>query len=114
MRKYDNAVVGEKPTHYESSVKGCIVIMEQPVALMPQFRSFLPNVLPQTAKNITVEPGIHGLAFGGIYMVHNPSNVENTMSVLSVTLQLCLAFFGLGDRGLFHCEDCCLVSGSYL
>jgi hypothetical protein len=36
------------------------------------------------------------------------------MSMLLVTLQLCLAFFGLGDPGIFHCEDCCLVLGSYL
>ena len=28
------------------------------------------------AKNIVVEPGVHGLAFGGEFMVHNPSNVE--------------------------------------
>ena len=62
--------------HYESSVRGCIVIMEQPIARAPQFRSFLPNVLPRTAKNIAVELGVHGLAFGDKFMVHNPSNVE--------------------------------------
>ena len=60
---------------YENSVKGCIV-MEQPIARTPQFRSFSPNVLPQTAKNIAVELSVHGLAFGGKFMVHNPSNVE--------------------------------------
>jgi len=76
MQKCDNAVVGEKLTHYESSVSGCIVIMEQPIARVPQFRSFSPNVLSQMAKNIAVELGVHGLAFGGKFMVHNPSNVE--------------------------------------
>jgi len=76
MWKCDNAVVGEKRTRYESSVRGYIVIMEQPIARAPQFRSFSPNVLPQTAKNIAVESGLHGLAFGGKFMVHNPSNVE--------------------------------------
>jgi len=76
MCKCDNAVVGEKRKRYESSVRGCIVIMEQPIAHALQFRSFSPNVLPQTAKNIAVEPGVHGLAFGGKFMVHNPSNVE--------------------------------------
>ena len=35
------------------------------------------------------------------------------MSMLLVALRLCLAFFGLGNPGLFHCEDSCLVSGSY-
>jgi hypothetical protein len=64
MRKCDNAVVGEKLVRYESSVRGCIVIVEQPISRAPQFRSFSPNVLPQTAKNIAVELGVHGLTFG--------------------------------------------------
>ena len=72
MRKCDNAVVGEKLTRYERAVRGCM----QPIAHTPQFRSFSPNVLPQTAKNIAVELGVHGLAFGGKFMVHNPSIVE--------------------------------------
>ena len=76
MRKCDNAVVGEKLMHYESSVRGCIVITEQPIARAPQFRSFSPNVLPQTAKNIAVELSVHSLAFRGKFMVHNPLNVE--------------------------------------
>jgi len=50
--------------------------MEQPIVRAPQFRSFSPNVLPQTAKNTAVEPGVHDLTFGGEFMVHNPSNVE--------------------------------------
>ena len=91
MQKCDNAVAGEKFAHYESSVRGCIVIMEQPIARVPRgcivimeqpiarvphFRSFSPNVLPQMAKNIAVELGIHSLAFGGKFMMHSPSNVE--------------------------------------
>ena len=43
----------------------------------------------------------------------SPRMSKNTMSMLLVALRLCLAFFGLGDPGLFHCEDYCLVSGSY-
>ena len=76
MRKCNNAVMGEKLTRYESSVRGCVVIMEQPIGRAPQFRSFSPNVLPQTAKNTAVELGVHGLAFRSKLKVHNPSNVE--------------------------------------
>ena len=76
MRKCDNAFVGEKLTRYESSARGCIVFVEQTIARAPQFRSFSPNVLPQTVKNIAVELAVHGLAFGYKFMVHNPSNVE--------------------------------------
>ena len=76
MRKCDNAFVGEKLTRYESSVKGCIVIMEQPIARTPRFRSRSPNVLPQTVKNTAVELGVHGLAFGYKFVVHILSKVE--------------------------------------
>ena len=76
MRKCDNAFVGEKLTRYESSVRGCIVIMEQPIARAPQFRLFSPNLLPQTAKNIAVELSVHALAFGDKFMVYNPSKVK--------------------------------------
>ena len=37
---------------------------------------FSPNILPQVAKNIAVELGVHGLVFGDKFMVHIPSNVE--------------------------------------
>jgi len=74
--KCDNAFVGEKLTRYESSARGCIVIVEQPIAHATKFRSFSLNILPQTAKNIAVELGVHGLAFGDKFMVHNTSNVE--------------------------------------
>jgi hypothetical protein len=63
--KCDNAVVGEKLARFESSVRGCIVIMEQPSAHVPQVWSFSPNVLSQTVKNTAVELGIHDLAFEG-------------------------------------------------
>ena len=76
MRNCDNAVVEEKLALYERSVRECFVIMEQPIARAPHFRSFSTNVLPQTAKNIAIELGVHVLAFGGKFMVHNPSNVE--------------------------------------
>jgi len=76
MQKCDNAVVGEKLTCYESSVRGCTVIMEQPIACAPQFRLFSPNVLPQMVENIPVELGVHSLAFRSKFKVHNPSNVK--------------------------------------
>ena len=57
-------------------MRGCVVIMEQPIARAPQFRLFWRNVLPQIAKNAAVELGVHGLAFGGKFKVHNSSNVE--------------------------------------
>jgi hypothetical protein len=34
------------------------------------------------------------------------------MNMLFVELQTCRVFFSLGDCGLYHCDDCCFVSGS--
>jgi hypothetical protein len=76
MQKCDNAVVGEKLTGYESSVRGCIVTMQQPVGCVPLLRSFSQNDRPQTAKNNAAELSVHSLPLRGKFMVHNPSNVE--------------------------------------
>jgi hypothetical protein len=76
MRKCYNAVVGEKLTRYESSVRGRVVIMEHPIARARHFRSFSLNVLPQKVTNIAAELGVHGLAFGGKFKVQHHSNVE--------------------------------------
>jgi hypothetical protein len=38
---------------------------------------------------------------------------KNTMSMVFVELRVVLTFFGHGDDGLFHCDDCPFVSGSY-
>ena len=60
---------------YDCSVRGCVVLLERQIARTPQFKSCSPNVLPQMAKNTTVEPVVHGLAFRAKVMVHNPSDV---------------------------------------
>ena len=78
MQKCGNVVVGYKLTCCESSVRGCVVIMEQPITRAPQFSSFSPNALPQTAKNTAVELGVYGLALGDKFVVHNPSNCRKT------------------------------------
>jgi hypothetical protein len=72
MRKCNNAAVGKKLTRYENWVRGCIVIMKQPIAHVLQFRLFSLNVLPQMEQNIAVGFGVHGMAFRGKFMVYNP------------------------------------------
>jgi len=38
-----------------------------------------------------------------------PLTSKKVMIMFLTLLFTCLAFFGLGDMGLFHWEDCCLV-----
>ena len=94
-------------------MRGCVVIMEQAIARTPLFRSFSPNVVPQTVKNTAVELGVHGLALGDKLMMHNPSNVKkHDEHAIDRAVALSRLLWS-GDPGLFHCEDCCLLSGSY-
>jgi len=70
------------------------------------------HVFMQSLQKVALEPGIHSLAFWDKFFVHNPLDVKQVMIMLLTLLFTCLAFFGLGDMGLFHWEDCCFVSGS--
>lgn len=38
MQECDDTIEGEKITCYKSTVRRCIVVMEQPIACEPQFR----------------------------------------------------------------------------
>jgi hypothetical protein len=40
--------------------------------------------------------------------------LKNMMSMVFIELRLILAFFGSGDDGVFHSDDCGFVSGLYL
>ena len=44
---------------------------------------------------------------------HYRDSKQNTVNNTFTLLITCLAFFGLGDPGVFHCEHCVLASGSY-
>jgi hypothetical protein len=115
MRKGDNAVVSEKLTRYQSSVRRCIVIMEQPIARAP-YRSSSPNVLPPTAKNTAVELGVHGLAFGGKFIVHSLSNVEKhdeelvskLFDTLTYILQRISPILQYGNKSIYACMYVCI------
>jgi hypothetical protein len=40
------------------------------------------------------------------------STSKKAISIVLTFDRTCLAFFGLGDDGVFHCYDICFVSGS--
>jgi hypothetical protein len=47
---------------------------------------------------------------GDEFVMNNAADVENTTSIVLIELQLILTLFGHGDDGLFHCDDCHIVS----
>jgi len=93
-------------------VKRGVVMVKQPGLFSPKFGATSLFIFTQSPQNVALEPGIHSLVCKDRFFVHNPSAVrESDDHALDIAFN-CLAFFDLGDVGLFHWEDCCFVSGS--
>jgi hypothetical protein len=108
MGNDNHVVVSHKLCGFQGRVSRHIVVMKEPVV------SFSSHISPQASQNVTVQVkarvdrGVRGNKF----TVNNPLHIEKTMGILFVELQTYRTFFALGDCGLFHCDDCCFVSGS--
>ena len=76
MKSRACAFTAEKFTCYESSERGCIVVVKHSIALAQHFRPFPPNVLPHTPQHIAVELAVDSLAPGDEFTVNNPVNVQ--------------------------------------
>jgi hypothetical protein len=94
-----------------NSVVFSAAAMKEPVLVAPKFQSFSLHILSQTSQYVTVKVKVGRSVRRNKFMIKTTLHVEKTMSMLLVELQICLAFFALGDCGLFHC-DSCFVSGS--
>ena len=89
-----------------------IVMMQLPVCRRPEVWSFAPNCITESAENLLIVLFCHCLSYRCVFVMHN-STVIKEHSFTLILLCTCLAFFGLGDSGCFHCDDCAFVSGSY-
>lgn len=74
-----------------------ILVVQNPIVCIPETRSLLLNVLSQMFR-VVPELFIDSLAPGDKFLMHN---IERKLS--------CRAFFGCGNIGLFHCDNCCFV-----
>jgi hypothetical protein len=105
----NHVVVSYKLCGFQGSVGRHIFVMKEPVVVAPKFKSFSSHVFFQASQNVTVKVRVDCSVRWNKFMVNNPFHVKKTMSMPFVELWTCLA---LGDCGLFHCNDCCFVSGS--
>lgn len=73
------------------------------------------NALLQKPQRLAVELAIAGLATVAnlCNLCTPPRMFKKAMNVHLIELWTGLIFFGLVDRGLFHCKDCSFVSGPY-
>ena len=94
-------------------MSGRVFMVEKQIVFLPLVWRFAPNALPQQLQNLTVKLAIHALIRGNEYLVGNALDVKkNDQHGLDIATNLTRFFFGHGKFGDFHCDDCCLVSGS--
>jgi hypothetical protein len=75
---------------------------------------FFIDIFSQASQNVTVKVTVDCSVKRNKFSVYIPLHIEKTMSMFFVELWTCRAFFALGHCGLFHCNNCYLVSGSQL
>jgi len=95
----------------DGSVRWGIVMMKQLGLFLPKLGAMSLHVFMQSLQNFAVEPRIYSWLVGTNSLCTIPLMSKKVMIMLLRLLFTCLAFFGLGDLGLFHWEDCCFVSG---
>ena len=100
-------VFRQKLVSEDGSVRRGVVMEKQPGLFPPKLGVISSHVFTQSPQNFAVEPGIQSLACWEKFFVLS----KKVMIKLLRLLFTCLAFFGLGDMGLFHWEDCHFVSG---
>jgi hypothetical protein len=85
--------------------------MMEPIVAVPEVPvCFVAHFL--VSHNVTLKVRFDCSARKNKFTVNIPFMLKKTMSMLLIELWTCCAFFVLHDWGLFHCDDCCFVSGS--
>jgi len=66
----------EEFPHNKRGVCWHIVVVQQPVSVLPHLRPFLPHILPQSSQNFAVKLPIDSLTRWNKLLMHNSSNVQ--------------------------------------
>ena len=93
----------------------CILLVQDPQLFFfsPQLWPFLMNSLLQCCQNFQIVSLVYSLIHWNSFSHHDAIDVEKTISMaLNFDFDI-LAFFILGNAGVFQCMDYCLVSTSY-
>ena len=85
-------------------------MMQLPVFRRPEVWSLAPNCITESAENLLIV--LLSLSYRCVFVMHNSTDIKEH-SITLILLRTCRAFFGVGDSGCFHCDDCVSVSGSY-
>jgi len=86
--------------------------MEKSFTRSPQFWVFSSHILSQSPQNFQVKFLIDTFSRRNEFPLHDSLNIEKKEHLFTFELT-CLAFFGLGELGVFHWLEVPFVSGSY-
>lgn len=96
---YDFA--GKTTICFQCSVSQRIDVLENPVATMPWFRSFTPNILPEMPQNVIAVLAINSMTLGDEFKVHNGLGCAPDL----------MCFLVLETAGSFTTKSVFLISG---
>jgi hypothetical protein len=72
--------------------QGRVVMIKEPVVVIPKFQSFSSHIFYEASQNVTVKVRIDRSVRRKKFAENNPLHVKKTMSVLYVELLISLAF----------------------
>jgi hypothetical protein len=85
---------------------GRVVMVEKPIAVLPLVWMFAPNSIPQPLQNLTAKLAIDGLTRGYEFLMDNALDVKRNYQHGLDTAANLTRFFGRGEFGDFHCDEC--------
>jgi len=89
---------GQELPHNERGVCSCIVVVQQPVSVLPHLRLFAPHIFPQLFQNLAVKIPVDSLTRWNKLLMRNSLNVKkNYQHWLDVAVNL--AYFFRSQRG---------------
>jgi hypothetical protein len=86
MENDNHVVVSHKLCGFQGHVGRGVVMMKEPVVIVPMFRSFLSHIFSQGSQNVTVIVRVDRSVRRNKVMLNNPLHVEKAMSMLFVEL----------------------------
>jgi hypothetical protein len=89
------------------SVTRCVIVMQQPVHLLPKFEAKSSYIFAQS-QNVALVCGIHYFGSQNKFIMNNAFDV-----IENYEHDLAFAFSVSVSLDIFHCEDCCIVSFAY-
>jgi len=104
MLQHGDLVLRQKRLDGQGVVCWRVVLVKNPSAALPHFRSSSSHPFTKVCQNLLVVDLINDLTFRYPFHVKNPSDVEKKTVIIALDMDLLFrAFFCVGELGIFQC-----------